>query len=173
MHWFYGQFDTVFVNSEQYRKSWIDRGFDPEKLKILPRGLDTDLFTPARSRPEFLGTLRQQEWRGASALRRPHFARKRSRCAGGGISPTARGRFAGESVDRRRTDHTREALAETSAGSDLYRLPRRRGAGESLRFFRHLCFPEHDRHVRQRHHRSAGVRTARDCFRSRRTKRTR
>ena len=48
MHWLYGQVDTVFVNSEQYRKCWIDRGFAPEKLKILPRGLDTDLFNPNR-----------------------------------------------------------------------------------------------------------------------------
>ena len=48
MHWLYGQVDTVFVNSEQYRKCWIDRGFAPEKLKILPRGLDTDLFNPQR-----------------------------------------------------------------------------------------------------------------------------
>jgi glycosyltransferase involved in cell wall biosynthesis len=48
MHWLYGQMDTVFVNSEQYRKCWIDRGFAPEKLKILPRGLDSDLFNPAR-----------------------------------------------------------------------------------------------------------------------------
>jgi glycosyltransferase involved in cell wall biosynthesis len=48
MQWLYGQVDTVFVNSEQYRKCWIDRGFAPEKLKILPRGLDTDLFHPAR-----------------------------------------------------------------------------------------------------------------------------
>ncbi len=48
MHWFYGQVDTVFVNSEQYRKCWIDRGFAPDKLKILPRGLDTDLFNPKR-----------------------------------------------------------------------------------------------------------------------------
>src|SRR6266446_167390 len=36
MHWFYGQLDTVFVSSEQYRQSWINRGFDPEKLKIFP-----------------------------------------------------------------------------------------------------------------------------------------
>jgi glycosyltransferase involved in cell wall biosynthesis len=36
------------VNSEQYRKSWVDRGFDPKKLQILPRGLDTELFTPDR-----------------------------------------------------------------------------------------------------------------------------
>jgi glycosyltransferase involved in cell wall biosynthesis len=48
MHWLYGQVDTVFVNSEFYRKCWIDRGFAPEKLKILPRGLDTDLFNPGR-----------------------------------------------------------------------------------------------------------------------------
>jgi glycosyltransferase involved in cell wall biosynthesis len=48
MHWFYGQLDTVFVNSEEYRQSWIKRGFDPVKLKILPRGLDTELFHPAR-----------------------------------------------------------------------------------------------------------------------------
>jgi glycosyltransferase involved in cell wall biosynthesis len=48
MHWMYGQVDTVWVNSEQYRKCWVDRGFAPEKLKILPRGLDTDLFTPER-----------------------------------------------------------------------------------------------------------------------------
>jgi glycosyltransferase involved in cell wall biosynthesis len=48
MHWLYGQVDTVFVNSEFYRKCWIDRGFAPEKLEILPRGLDTDLFNPGR-----------------------------------------------------------------------------------------------------------------------------
>jgi glycosyltransferase involved in cell wall biosynthesis len=53
MHWFYGQMETVFVNSEQYRKGWVDRGFDPKKLQILPRGLDTDLFTPAHRDAEF------------------------------------------------------------------------------------------------------------------------
>jgi glycosyltransferase involved in cell wall biosynthesis len=53
MHWFYGQLDTVFVNSEEYRQSWINRGFDPAKLKIFPRGLDTKLFTPTRRDPRF------------------------------------------------------------------------------------------------------------------------
>ncbi|HWX17137.1 MAG TPA: glycosyltransferase [Chthoniobacterales bacterium] len=53
MHWFYGQLDTVFVNSEEYRQSWINRGLDPVKLKILPRGLDTELFNPARRDPAF------------------------------------------------------------------------------------------------------------------------
>ena len=53
MHWFYGQLDTVFVNSEEYRQSWIKHGLNPERLKILPRGLDTDLFHPARREPAF------------------------------------------------------------------------------------------------------------------------
>src|SRR2546423_3774369 len=53
MHWFYGQLDTVFVNSEEYRDSWIKRGFDPAKLKIFPRGLDTQLFHPTRRDPAF------------------------------------------------------------------------------------------------------------------------
>jgi glycosyltransferase involved in cell wall biosynthesis len=48
MHWFYGQVDTVFVNSDEYKRSWIKRGFDPAKLKILPRGLDSELFHPGR-----------------------------------------------------------------------------------------------------------------------------
>ncbi|PYK70918.1 MAG: histidinol-phosphatase [Verrucomicrobia bacterium] len=53
MHWFYGQLDSVFVNSEEYRRSWIARGFAPEKLKILPRGLDTTLFSPKHRDPAF------------------------------------------------------------------------------------------------------------------------
>src|SRR6184192_1488277 len=53
MHWFYGQLDTVFINSEEYRQSWIKHGLDPSKLKILPRGLDTELFHPARREPAF------------------------------------------------------------------------------------------------------------------------
>jgi glycosyltransferase involved in cell wall biosynthesis len=53
MRWFYGQQDTVFVNSEQYRQKWMERGIEPAKLQILPRGLDTELFTPARRDPDF------------------------------------------------------------------------------------------------------------------------
>src|SRR5438105_2262128 len=53
MHWFYGQLDSVFVNSEEYRRSWIVRGFAAEKLKILPRGLDTTLFSPEHRDPAF------------------------------------------------------------------------------------------------------------------------
>jgi glycosyltransferase involved in cell wall biosynthesis len=46
MHWFYGQSDLVYVNSEFYRRCWIDRGIPAEKLRIFPRGLDTELFNP-------------------------------------------------------------------------------------------------------------------------------
>ena len=53
MQWFYGQLDTVFVNSEEYRQSWIKRGLDPAKLKIFPRGLDTELFHPRRRNSAF------------------------------------------------------------------------------------------------------------------------
>ncbi|MFZ0915999.1 MAG: glycosyltransferase [Candidatus Udaeobacter sp.] len=53
MHWFYGQLDTVFVNSEEYRQSWIKHGLNPARLKILPRGLDTELFHPDRRKPAF------------------------------------------------------------------------------------------------------------------------
>jgi glycosyltransferase involved in cell wall biosynthesis len=53
MQWFYGQLDIVFVNSEEYRQSWIKRGFDPLKLKIFPRGLDTEQFHPRRRDPGF------------------------------------------------------------------------------------------------------------------------
>src|SRR6266852_3566681 len=53
MHWFYGQLATVFVNSDEYRQSWIKRALDPEKLKIFPRGLDHQLFNPAQRDPGF------------------------------------------------------------------------------------------------------------------------
>ena len=53
MHWFYHQLDLIYVNSEQYRRSWIERGIDGEKIKILPRGLDTRLFHPTRRDPTF------------------------------------------------------------------------------------------------------------------------
>jgi len=53
MHWFYSQLDVVFVNSEDYRKCWIDRGIPAERLEILPRGLDIELFHPRRRSDDF------------------------------------------------------------------------------------------------------------------------
>jgi len=53
MQWFYGQVDLVYVNSEFYRRRWIDRGIVPDKLRILPRGLDTELFNPSMRDEKF------------------------------------------------------------------------------------------------------------------------
>jgi glycosyltransferase involved in cell wall biosynthesis len=53
MQWFYGQTDLVYVNSEFYRRRWIDRGIVPDKLRIFPRGLDTELFNPSMREPKF------------------------------------------------------------------------------------------------------------------------
>ncbi len=56
MRWFYGQLDVLFVNSEGYRRAWIDRGIDGARIQILPRGLDTALFHPSRRDPDFWKT---------------------------------------------------------------------------------------------------------------------
>jgi glycosyltransferase involved in cell wall biosynthesis len=53
MQWFYSQLDVVYVNSENYRQRWIERGIAPERLKIFPRGIDTNLFTPEHRSPVF------------------------------------------------------------------------------------------------------------------------
>jgi glycosyltransferase involved in cell wall biosynthesis len=53
MHWFYMQMDVVYVNSEHYRRRWIERGIPADKLRIFPRGLDTSLFNPTRRTGEF------------------------------------------------------------------------------------------------------------------------
>jgi len=53
MHWFYAQLDVIYVNSDHYRQCWVARGIAPEKLKILPRGLDTGMFHPAKRNLSF------------------------------------------------------------------------------------------------------------------------
>lgn len=53
MSWFYGQLDLIYVNSREYRNIWMERGIAGDKLRILPRGLDTGLFHPRRRDPKF------------------------------------------------------------------------------------------------------------------------
>lgn len=53
MHWFYSQLDLIYVNSEDYRTAWIQRGIPASKLRILPRGLDTKLFHPSKRNAGF------------------------------------------------------------------------------------------------------------------------
>lgn len=53
MKWFYEQMDTVFVNSDDYRRALEARGIEAGRIHILPRGLDTVLFHPSRRDAEF------------------------------------------------------------------------------------------------------------------------
>ncbi len=53
MHWFYSQMDLIYVNSEHYRRSWVERGLAEEKIRILPRGLDTVFFHPEKRDENF------------------------------------------------------------------------------------------------------------------------
>jgi glycosyltransferase involved in cell wall biosynthesis len=53
MKWFYEQLDVLYVNSESYRRAWIERGITAERIRILPRGLDTALFHPSRRESGF------------------------------------------------------------------------------------------------------------------------
>ena len=48
MCWFYTGLDELYVNSAPYREAWIARGASASKLRILPRGLDVELFNPEK-----------------------------------------------------------------------------------------------------------------------------
>jgi len=53
MHWFYSQMDRVYVNSQNYLERWVEKGMPMEKLTILPRGLETEVFDLRHREPEF------------------------------------------------------------------------------------------------------------------------
>lgn len=47
MEWFYGQLDKILVNTEYYKRCWVQRGIPAEKLALFPRGVDVDMFSPS------------------------------------------------------------------------------------------------------------------------------
>lgn len=51
IRWFYSGMEGVFVPSNFYRRQLTENGFDPRKLKLLPRGVDTNVFNPSHKRP--------------------------------------------------------------------------------------------------------------------------
>ncbi len=53
MLWFYEQTDVVLAPSEFYRKHLAHHGFDPTKLRVLVRGVDTKCFNPDRRDPNY------------------------------------------------------------------------------------------------------------------------
>lgn len=48
LHWFHTQHQTLWVNSRAYRQACVEKGIAPAKLRILPRGIDTQLFNPTK-----------------------------------------------------------------------------------------------------------------------------
>ena len=81
MLWFYEQTDRIFVPTENYRKHLIHNGFEPAKLRVMARGVDTHLFHPDKRDPAFYRAL----WPGRFVqvpLRRPLVAREeRATCS--------------------------------------------------------------------------------------------
>ncbi len=53
MIWFYSQMEEVLVPSAGTREQLISKGLPAQKLKPLPRWVDTELFTPEKRIPEF------------------------------------------------------------------------------------------------------------------------
>lgn len=46
MSWFYEQCDVILAPSEFYRRYLIEHGFDPYKIRVMHRGVDTQRFNP-------------------------------------------------------------------------------------------------------------------------------
>jgi glycosyltransferase involved in cell wall biosynthesis len=57
MKWFYGQTDTIFSRSKDYRVALRQLGFADEKLAMTLPGVDTEKFTPAARDPELWSRL--------------------------------------------------------------------------------------------------------------------
>ncbi len=52
--WFYQQLDWVLVPSKSTGDELIEKGLDPAKVRLFPRGVDTELFHPSKRNPSFL-----------------------------------------------------------------------------------------------------------------------
>jgi glycosyltransferase involved in cell wall biosynthesis len=48
MIWYYDQMDVIYVSSQSSADELIEKGIKPEKIKQIPRGIDTDAFHPAK-----------------------------------------------------------------------------------------------------------------------------
>lgn len=46
--WYYSQMDMVYAPSQATADELVEKGLDPEKVVVYPRGVDTDLFNPAK-----------------------------------------------------------------------------------------------------------------------------
>jgi hypothetical protein len=152
MQWFYGQVDMVYVNSEFYRRRWVDRGIAPEKLRIFPRGLDTELFNPKHRDEKYWA---KRGAKGPVLLYVGRVSREKDLQLLIDVLPALRKRVA-------------KPFTLVLVGEGHPDRPR---AGHRLCLGRPVCFPEHDRHLRQRGDRGDGGRPARGGVRRRRSAR--
>ncbi|AKJ65359.1 glycosyltransferase [Kiritimatiella glycovorans] len=53
MRWFYGGMTAVYAPTHQYRRSLMEGGFEADRLKVLPRGVNLHDFNPERRDPDF------------------------------------------------------------------------------------------------------------------------
>jgi glycosyltransferase involved in cell wall biosynthesis len=53
LSWFYGQMDVVLAPSRAYIERLVELGLPRERLQLLPRGVDAEVFAPARRRSDF------------------------------------------------------------------------------------------------------------------------
>ena len=52
--WFYDQLNLVLVPSESTNRELTDRGIDPKKIRLFPRGVDTVRFHPSKRNVSFM-----------------------------------------------------------------------------------------------------------------------
>ena len=50
--WFYSQMDRLYVPSEASRSQLLARGFASDQLRVMPRGVDAERFSPDNRSPE-------------------------------------------------------------------------------------------------------------------------
>jgi glycosyltransferase involved in cell wall biosynthesis len=152
LRWFHNHTACTMVPTEALRQTLERDGF--RSLAVVPRGVDTERFTPAR-RSQALRAL----WGAAPADLVVACVGEEPRPAARRVPRHPRRRSARAAAARRRRPDARGA----ALGLPRRRLrraaqrPRPRGA---LRVGRPVPVPVSDRDLRQRHHRGAGQRPA-------------
>jgi glycosyltransferase involved in cell wall biosynthesis len=59
--WYYDQLDVIYAPSQSTREELISKGLNPDKIKLYPRGIDVDLFHPAKRNGVFQKTYKMPE----------------------------------------------------------------------------------------------------------------
>jgi glycosyltransferase involved in cell wall biosynthesis len=61
MLWYYNQMDQIYVSSGSSYQELTERGIPAKKIRILPRGIDTELFHPNKRNASGKGTYSTKE----------------------------------------------------------------------------------------------------------------